>query len=121
MIDFGYFNRDCMEGMKEIPDKFFDLALCDPPYGIGCMSMNYTTSGAVRTHGYAAADRRDYRKQSQWDVKPTKQYFNELFRVSKRQIVWGGELLFRFLAAIQKLRRLGQTCAKRNDKRFCRL
>lgn len=35
MIDFGYFNRDCMEGMKEIPDKFFDLALCDPPYGGG--------------------------------------------------------------------------------------
>ena len=97
MIDFGYFNRDCMEGMKEIPDKFFDLALCDPPYGIGCMSMNYTTSGAVRIHGYAAADRRDYRKQSQWDVKPTKEYFDELFRVSKRQIVWGGNYFSDFL------------------------
>jgi len=34
MIDFGYFNRDCMEGMKEIPDKFFELAIVDPPYGI---------------------------------------------------------------------------------------
>lgn len=92
-----YFNGDCMEGMKEIPDKFFDIALCDPPYGIGCMSMNYTTSGAVRTHGYAAADRRDYRKQSQWDVKPTQEYFDELFRVSKRQIVWGGNYFSDFL------------------------
>lgn len=35
MIEFGYFNRDCMEGMKEIPDKFFELAICDPPYGGG--------------------------------------------------------------------------------------
>lgn len=97
MLDFGYYNRDCMEGMKEIPDKFFDLSICDPPYGIGCMSMNYTTSGAVRTHGYAAAERRDYRKQSQWDVKPSKEYFDELFRVSKRQIVWGGNYFSDFL------------------------
>ena len=92
-----YFNADCMEGMKQYPDKYFDLAIVDPPYGIGCMSMNYTKSGVVRTHGYAAADRRDYRKQSQWDVKPTKEYFDELFRVSKRQIVWGGNYFSDFL------------------------
>lgn len=35
MIDFGYHNMDCMDGMKEIPDKFFDLAIVDPPYGDG--------------------------------------------------------------------------------------
>lgn len=81
---------DCMEGMKEFPDKYFDLAIVDPPYGIGIMSMNYTKSGAVRTHGYAAAYRRDYRKQSQWDIKPNEAYFHELFRVSKKQIIWGG-------------------------------
>ena len=81
---------DCMDGMKEFPDKFFDLAIVDPPYGIGCMSMNYTTSGAIRNHGYTAANRRDYRKQSEWDVKPDKDYFNELFRVSQKQIIWGG-------------------------------
>jgi DNA modification methylase len=34
MLDFGYYNMDCMKGMKEIPDKFFDLAIVDPPYGI---------------------------------------------------------------------------------------
>ena len=35
MLDFGFYNMDCLEGMKQIPDKFFDLAICDPPYGIG--------------------------------------------------------------------------------------
>ena len=35
MLDFGYYNMDCMEGMKEFPDKYFDLAIVDPPYGIG--------------------------------------------------------------------------------------
>lgn len=84
------FNMDCMEYMKDIPDKHFDLAVVDPPYGIGVMSMNYTKSGAVRTHGYAAAKRRDYRKLSEWDVKPQKEYFEELMRVSKTQIIWGG-------------------------------
>jgi len=86
----GLYNADCMEAMKEFPDSFFDLAIVDPPYGIGCMSMNYTKSGAIRTHGYAAANRRDYRKHAEWDVKPGKEYFEELFRVSKNQIVWGG-------------------------------
>lgn len=84
------FHADCMDLMRATPDRFFDLAVVDPPYGIGCMSMNYTQSGAVRTHGYAAAKRRDYRKQSKWDVAPSKEYFDELRRVSKRQIIWGG-------------------------------
>ena len=81
---------DCMDGMREFPDKYFDLAIVDPPYGIGIFSMNYTKSGAIRTRGKSAADRRDYRKLSEWDTKPGKEYFDELFRVSKKQIVWGG-------------------------------
>lgn len=83
------FNLDCMVGMKTYSDKYFDLAIVDPPYGIGVLSMNYTKSGSVRFRK-SAAERRDYRKQAQWDVKPTKEYFDELFRVSKRQIIWGG-------------------------------
>lgn len=35
MLDFGYYNTDCMDGMKEFPDKYFDLAIVDPPYGDG--------------------------------------------------------------------------------------
>jgi site-specific DNA-methyltransferase (adenine-specific) len=84
------YNMDCMEYMRSLPDKAFDLAIVDPPYGIGMMTMNYTKSGAVRTHGYAAAKRRDYRKQGEWDVRPDEKYFRELFRVSEKQIVWGG-------------------------------
>lgn len=107
MLDFGFYNIDCMDGMKEFPDGYFDLAIVDPPYGIGCMSMNYTRSGAVRTHGYSAAKRRDYRKQTEWDVKPNKDYFDELFRVSKNQIIWGGQLLYRCFAAIKKFCGMG--------------
>lgn len=81
---------DCVEGMKHFPDGFFDLAVVDPPYGIGVMSMNYTKSGAIRTHGNSVAARRDYRKQAEWDIRPTKEYFDELSRVSKKYIVWGG-------------------------------
>lgn len=85
------YNADCMDAMKEFHDKFFDLAIVDPPYGIGVMTMNYTTSGATRQgYGHMAANRRDYRKQGEWDVKPGKEYFDELFRVSKKQIIWGG-------------------------------
>jgi len=83
-------NCDCMDLMKEFPDKHFELAIVDPPYGIGCMSMNYTKGGGVRTRGYSAARRRDYRKQSEWDIAPDKSFFDELFRVSQNQIIWGG-------------------------------
>jgi site-specific DNA-methyltransferase (adenine-specific) len=79
-----------MEAMREMPDKAFELAIVDPPYGIGIGTMNYTTSGAVRTPGRSAAKRRDYRRKSGWDVMPTPEYFAELCRVSKNQIIWGG-------------------------------
>ena len=92
VISIAY-NMDCMKGMKQYPDKYFDLAVVDPPYGIGVMSMNYTKSGAVRTHGHSAAKRRDYRKHGEWDTRPSKAYFDELFRVSSKQIRWGGQLL----------------------------
>ena len=97
MLEYGFYNMDCMDGMREFPDKYFDLAIIDPPYGIGCMSMNYTRSGAVRTRGNAAAKRRDYRKLSQWDIRPNKQYFDELFRVSNKQIIFGGNYFSDYL------------------------
>jgi len=83
------YNMDCMEYMKGCADKYFDLAVVDPPYGIGLFTMTFARTHE-RKYGYAAANRRDYRKQSEWDVKPGKEYFDELFRVSKKQIIWGG-------------------------------
>lgn len=85
-------NIDCMEYMKKVPDKYFDLAIVDPPYGIGIFSMNYTGGEAA-----GKAKRRDYRTIKDWDIKPGIEYFNELFRVSKKQIVWGGNYFSDYL------------------------
>ena len=73
------FNRDCMEAMAEMPDKAFDLAICDPPYGIGVNGMNMGSRQTIRP------DKRT------WDAEtPPPEYFRELRRVSKHQIIWGG-------------------------------
>lgn len=74
------FNRDCMEAMKEFPDKFFELAIVDPPYGIGDKKL---TQGGTWATKYKTGD-------AAWDIAPTKEYFSELVRVSENQIVWGG-------------------------------
>jgi len=72
-------NNDCLEAMKQMDDNHFDLAIVDPPYGIGANKM---TLGNGK--------RKVYRGQNDWDANPpSKEYFNELFRVSKNQIVWG--------------------------------
>ena len=87
------FNADCLPAMKTYPDGYFDLAVVDPPYCIGALDMNYAKSGETKPGRAGLAKRRDYRlipKQENWDVKPTKEYFDELRRVSKRQVIWGG-------------------------------
>ncbi len=81
-------NRDCMDAMREFEAGFFDLAIVDPPYGIGLLSMTFTKND-TRMFGNMATQRRDYRKQGEWDKRPDRQYFDELRRVSKRQIIWG--------------------------------
>lgn len=76
-------NIDCMEYMADLEDNAFDLAICDPPYGIGEDGRNNHTRGNL-----ALAS--DYRAYSRYDqYKPDEAYFNELFRVSKNQIIWG--------------------------------
>ena len=79
-------NECNMELMKRYPDNYFDLAIVDPPYGIDIHKMNYTQS----TKG-GVAKRNDYSAITDWDSNvPNQEYFNELFRVSKSQIIWGG-------------------------------
>ena len=83
MLDFGFYNMDCMEGMKEFPDKFFDLAVVDPPYGIGESGRNNNTrSRLAKAKQYKAFYGED--KES-----PNVRYFSELFRVSKNQVIFG--------------------------------
>jgi site-specific DNA-methyltransferase (adenine-specific) len=76
-------NTDCMEYMATLPDKAFDLAIVDPPYGIG---IGDNKSGMGRRKGDAHATY----KMGEWDHEaPPKAYFDELRRVSVNQIVWG--------------------------------
>ena len=74
------YNADCMEVMKTFKDKQFSLAIIDPPYGLGKAVVN--SGGRFKRYE---------NKNGNWDNEtPTKEYFNELFRVSKNQIIWGG-------------------------------
>lgn len=78
-------NCDCMEYMKTVPDKYFDLAIVDPPYGID--AANYKRGNTK--HGNAAAFSKNYGLR-EWDkCIPNSDYFDELGRISKHQIVWG--------------------------------
>lgn len=70
--------EDNMRLMAKYPDNYFDLAIVDPPYGI----LNKTKRGGDNKFNMD--------EYSKWDVKPDDKYFNELFRVSKNQIIWGG-------------------------------
>ena len=80
-------NEDCMELLKRTPDKFYDLAICDPPYGIDLANMNM---GIGNTPKASKAKNRKW-KPKDWDSSiPSDEYFKELFRVSKNQIIWGG-------------------------------
>lgn len=77
------YNLDCMEGMAEIPDNFFELAIVDPPYFSGPEKRGYygRRISPIGVH-------RTYRKTENWSL-PDKSYFEELMRVSQNQIVWG--------------------------------
>ena len=73
-------NEDNMELMARYPDNYFDLAIVDPPYGLERLQKGSLRLGGVKGN---------YKDKLEWDKKPTEEYFNELFRVSKNQIVWG--------------------------------
>ncbi len=76
------YNEDCLQALKAMADNQFDLAIVDPPYGIGMDSTHFVTKSSN-------ASAKNYGKKD-WDKEaPSDIYFNELIRVSKNQIVWG--------------------------------
>ena len=80
MSEIEYLNEDCMVGMARYPDKHFDLAIVDPPYGqFNDDKRGHQGGGHAKRYGYG-----------KWDIAPNEDYFKELFRVSKNQIIWGG-------------------------------
>ena len=84
-------NADCMEVMRTMPDNAFDLAICDPPYGLGidgqkeCICKN------------PKHNRKQHDKKG-WDKLPPPEYFTELQRVSKNQIIWGANYFVNYLS-----------------------
>lgn len=87
------YNMDCMQLMAEYPDNYFDLAICDPPYGI---SKGFTATSRIAK--YAERGGLFYAN----DLKPDADYFKELFRVSKNQIIWGYNHLSDLLPAAKE-------------------
>lgn len=80
------FNEDCMVGMARYPDKHFDLAIVDPPFGIG---PNWKKDVNSKFYAHESSYTNDF--------APGKEYFDELFRVSKDQIIWGCNYYWNFL------------------------
>lgn len=87
--DIKLYNRDCLEAMREMPDKCFDLAIVDPPYGINA------DKGIQKNEGKFGFKKH---RNTDWDSSiPSEEYFKELFRVSENQIIWGGNYFTEFL------------------------
>jgi len=90
-------NMDCMEYMRTLPDKAFDLAIVDPPYGIGIVeSIKKTTKEGTKSmfKQMKGGDGANFD-----DCIPKDDYFKELFRVSENQIIWGGNYFLDYLGA----------------------
>lgn len=90
MDEMTLIHGDCLKEMKKMPDKSVDLVLTDPPYGIGIASKGTVGGGKL-------AKVTNYGNQ-EWDNKiPNKDYFNEMFRISKNQIIFGGNYFVEYL------------------------
>lgn len=103
MLDYGFYNMDCMNGMKEFPDKYFDLAIVDPVYG-DVTGGGYTTNkwdNKAYHIGNGCADQKAYHRSLWTQEKTSGDYFRELFRVSKNQIIWGGTSLWSFYQVVR--------------------
>jgi site-specific DNA-methyltransferase (adenine-specific) len=84
------YNMDCMEAMATMKDNEFDLAIVDPPYGIGWDGDNLEKYNDKPCETWKGAKPKGYTKKN-WDSSPPpKEYFEELLRVSKFSIIWGG-------------------------------
>lgn len=90
MLDFGYYHMDCMDGMKQFPDKYFDIAVVDPEYGRKEHGGRNRSGYVKQKNGNAIWVSDGEYENRGWDNEPPpKEYFDELMRVSKHQIIWG--------------------------------
>ena len=90
MSNIRIIHGDCMEAMKAMPDKAYELAIVDPPYGIGNFSMDKVITKINSKKVIPRERNTQYSTNYSWNNKiPNEDYFNELNRVSKEQIIWG--------------------------------
>lgn len=92
--------EDCVTALKRYADNHFDLAIVDPPYGIGAdKAQNNAALSRIKAEGKSKAGRGwKLYHETDWDNEtPTAEYWDELFRVSKNQIVWGGNYFTEYL------------------------
>ena len=90
-------NEDNMELMARYPDKYFDLAIVDPPYGIGFDGKTTVKGKSGKANTFS---NKQHHIKKGWDnERPSQEYFNELKRVSKNQIIWGGNYFADLLEA----------------------
>ena len=118
MIDSGFHLMDCMDAMREFPDKFFDLAIVDPVYG-DVTKGGYMTHNNGQRIGKGLANQKGYYSGLWCQKKTPPEYFEELMRVSVNQIIWGGELLLKYTTCFARLDCLGQAAPGWN--KVCRL
>jgi len=86
------YNEDCVQGLKRFPDKYFDLAIVDPPYGIGIDGQKQSINNKNPKANRKAHDFKG------WDNSiPSAEYFAELWRVSKNQIIWGANYFVEYI------------------------
>ena len=84
------YNCDCLEYMRSLPDNYFDLAIADPPYGIGASKPSKKPSNILQKNGsILSASVTDFGKKDWDNAIPSQEFFDELRRVSKNQIIWG--------------------------------
>lgn len=83
------FCQDCLEAIRYMPDNAYDLAVVDPPYGAGFTEGGGCQGWFAKYHQDDSAERQR-KKIIAWDVAPGQEYFEELFRVSRNQVIWGG-------------------------------
>jgi site-specific DNA-methyltransferase (adenine-specific) len=90
------FNCDNLQFMKSVPDKFYELAIVDPPYGIGMDNQQVRTK-PNRPNTYLRRGESQY-EGGGWDnLRPSEEYFKQLSRVSKNQIIWGANYFCEFI------------------------
>jgi len=90
MSKIDLYNTDCLPFMCKCVDNQFDLAIVDPPYGIGIDGQKENKKGKK-------SDRKGHKKKNWDNAIPTKEYFEQLFRISKNQIIWGGNYFVKYL------------------------